>query len=231
MASINSKRDTVCIEYPYYTEILNISKVRKDSLLPAILYRMIGYLEGKCIDIAERHAVVLVGGVGYKVNLPEEELRGLVLENEIALWIYTSVREDALDLFGFRTRDTLDFFEMLLSVSGIGPRSALSILSLAPTATLATAIGTGDTSYLTKVSGIGRKTAEKIVIELRDKMIGRSSGTTESARTLRGDSDAVEALQALGYSQSEARKAIQEIDPDITETNAKIKAALKNLGK
>jgi Holliday junction DNA helicase RuvA len=191
---------------------------------------MISYLEGVCIDVAQKYTVVLTGGVGYKVHLSEESLRALVVDSQVAFWIYTSVREDAFDLFGFHSRDDLEFFELLLSVSGIGPRSALSILSVAPSATLATAIGTGDTSYLTKVSGIGRKTAEKIVIELRDKMIGRSDGTKEAGRHLRGDSDAVEALQALGYSQNEARKAIQEIDPTITDTNQKIKAALRQLG-
>jgi Holliday junction DNA helicase RuvA len=135
------------------------------------------------------------------------------------------VREDAFDLYGFLEPTELEFFEMLISVSGIGPKGALAILGIASIETLRKAIGTGDTSYLTKISGIGRKTAEKIVIELRDKMGEEKGGTS-----LQGELDALEALKSLGYSQNEARDALKKVSPD-TDTNTKIREALKILGK
>jgi Holliday junction DNA helicase RuvA len=192
---------------------------------------MIGYIEGTCIDIDEKYAVILASGVGYKIYLGEDTLRALTLDSKNAFWIYTSVKEDAIDLFGFIDRDDLQFFEMLLSVSGIGPRGALGILSVAPIETLSTAIATGDIGYLTKISGIGKKTAEKIVIELRDKMISKNKGGRERGGALQGESDAIEALKSLGYSIPEARRAIQNLDPSITDTNEKIKAALRLLSK
>jgi Holliday junction DNA helicase RuvA len=120
-------------------------------------------------------------------------------------------------------REELGFFEMLINVSGIGPKGALSILGIASIETLRKAISTGDTAYLTKVSGIGRKTAEKIVIELRDKMGEEKTGTS-----LQGELDALEALKSLGYSQSEAREALKKVLPN-TDTNTKIREALKIL--
>jgi Holliday junction DNA helicase RuvA len=120
-------------------------------------------------------------------------------------------------------REELGFFEMLINVSGIGPKGALSILGIASIETLRKAISTGDTAYLTKVSGIGRKTAEKIVIELRDKMGEEKTGTS-----LQGELDALEALKSLGYSQSEAREALKKVLPN-TDINTKIREALKIL--
>jgi len=113
---------------------------------------------------------------------------------------------------------------MLINVSGIGPRSALAILGIVSIETLRKAIGTGDTSYLTKISGIGKKTAEKIIIELRDKI-----GEEKGGSSLQGELDALEALKSLGYSQSEAREALKKVSPD-TNTNTKIREALKILG-
>ena len=165
------------------------------------------------------------GGVGYKVNVSPDVLsKPHKTGGEIFLFIHTHVREDALDLYGFLNLEDLNFFEMLLNVSGIGPRSALAILGIASIETLRRAIGTGDTSYLTKISGIGRKTAEKIVIELRDK-IGEEKGGT----SLQGELDALEALKSLGYSQNEAREALKKVTQE-TNTNTKIREALKILG-
>jgi Holliday junction DNA helicase RuvA len=118
----------------------------------------------------------------------------------------------------------LEFFEMLIGVSGIGPKSALAILGIASIETLRKAIGTGDTTYLTKISGIGKKTAERIVIDLRDKFKGEEKGGS-----LREELDALEALKSLGYSQNEAREALKEVPSDF-DTNGKIKEALKILG-
>ena len=185
---------------------------------------MVGSIKGKIILKTEKFVIVETNGVGYKISVSADVLSKTKKVNEdIMLWTHTHVREDALDLYGFLNREELEFFEMLINVSGIGPRSALAILGIASIETLRKAIGTGDTSYLTKISGIGKKTAEKIVIELRDKM-----GTELSGSSLQGELDALEALKSLGYSQNEAREALKKCSPD-TNTNVKIREALKIL--
>jgi Holliday junction DNA helicase RuvA len=134
-----------------------------------------------------------------------------------------------MELFGFIERATLEMFTLLISVSGIGPRGALGILNVGSVHILESAIASGDTSFLTKISGIGRKTAEKIVLELRDKMvaIGHDTGGTEH----RGDMDVHEALKSLGYGAQEIRDVMKDMDQSITDTGTKIKEALKLLGK
>jgi Holliday junction DNA helicase RuvA len=188
---------------------------------------MIAYISGKILDLNEKFLIVDVNGLGYKVFISTDTLSGLSLGQTVSLYTYLAVREDALDLYGFSTDESQGFFELLISVSGIGPRSALSILSLAPIETLKKAIATGDTGYLTKVSGIGRKTAEKIVIELRDKLVAHKNESVN----LRGEHDTLEALKSLGYSQNEAREALKDISPEITDTNTRIREALKQLGR
>jgi Holliday junction DNA helicase RuvA len=181
---------------------------------------MIGYLRGKTIRQDIKSILLDVNGVGYKVFTNGA---GLDSKNEIELFTYLAVRENALDLYGFATKDELEFFELLLTVSGIGPKSAMAILSVASIATLKTAISTEDSGHLTKVSGIGKKNAEKIVLELKDK-IGTYvfDGKIESH-----DSDAIEALKALGYSEKESREALKKAEGKNTEE--KIKSALKRL--
>ncbi len=191
---------------------------------------MIAQITGKIAQKTDKYLVVNTGGVGYQIFAPTDVLsRAGNTGDEISLWTYLAVRENAMDLFGFETIDEKNFFELLLSVSGIGPRSALSILSIAPMETIKKAIGSGDTSYLTKVSGIGRKTAEKIVVELRDRL--SALGHNDDTGSLRGESDILEALQSLGYSLNDARNAAKEVPADIVGTNARIKEALKRLGR
>lgn len=186
---------------------------------------MIAHITGKIIDINERFVIIEANGIGYKVFVSAEALSSLHVGVQASLYTYLAVREDALDLYGFTTADQQHFFEMLLSVSGIGPKSALSILAITAIDTLKKAIATGDTGYLTKVSGIGRKTAEKIIIELRDKLKAHIDDTNTN---LRGDHDAIDALKALGYSQNEARDALKDVPVEMT-INEKIKEALKRL--
>ncbi len=190
---------------------------------------MIGSIRGKITLSTDKYVIVETGGVGYKVSIsPDTRAKIETLQNkkgeEVLFWVYTHIREDIFDLYGFLERSEQDFFEMLISVSGIGPKGALSILGVASIDTLKTAIRTSDTGYLTKISGIGRKTAEKIVIELRDKLGKETEGTS-----LREEMDALEALKSLGYSQNEARDALKEVSASLS-TNAKIKEALKILG-
>ncbi|MCM2338966.1 MAG: Holliday junction branch migration protein RuvA [Burkholderiales bacterium] len=189
---------------------------------------MIGSVKGQITFKNDKFIIVETGGVGYKISISPDTLSKLKNTKEAVLfWIHTHVREDILDLYGFLDREELEFFEMLINVSGIGPKGALGVLGVAPIETLKRAISTGDIAYLTKISGIGKKTAEKIIIELRDKM--QNKNTEEKGSTsLRDELDALEALKSLGYSQNEAREALKEVSSE-ANTNTKIREALKIL--
>jgi Holliday junction DNA helicase RuvA len=190
---------------------------------------MIAYLKGEIIYSTDKFIIINTGNIGYKVSVTEDISLHHKVGDEISLFIYTAVRENSIDLFGFPNTETLSFFELLLDVSGIGPRSALGIIALAPIDTIKRAVATGDVAYLNKVSGIGKKTAEKIIIELRDKLKNyKDSNDTPS--TLREEGDILEALKSLGYSQNEARDALNKIPSSLVGTNARIKEALKILG-
>ena len=190
---------------------------------------MIAHIDGEILHKSDKFLVVDTGGVGYKVWTTLDTTSALAIGDKCSLWTYTAVRENSIDLYGFTSMEEMSFFELLLDVSGIGPKSALSIIAVASVDTLKRAIATGDTSYLNKVSGIGKKTAEKIVIELRDKLHAHK-GEDGVPSSLRGESDIVEALKSLGYSQSEARDALKQIPASIEGTNARIKEALRVLG-
>ncbi len=184
---------------------------------------MIGHLKGKIIHQDLKSITLDVSGVGYKIHT-----NTAILENtkqaEVEFWTHLAVRENALDLYGFGTREELNFFELLLTVSGIGPKSALGILNIASLQNLRQAIVTGDTAHLTKVSGVGKKNAEKIVVELRDKL--EHVGSDESS--LSDDIDALEALKSLGFGEREAREALKKAGNE-KSTGEKIKKAMKLL--
>ena len=185
---------------------------------------MIGSIKGKIILKRDKFIIVEVGGIGYKINASPDTLLKIKIGEEVHLFTHLHVREDAQDLYGFLEYGELEFFEMLIGVSGIGPKGALAILSVAPIETLKRAISTQDISYLTKISGIGRKTAEKIVLELREKV-----GEEKEGVSLQGEIDVLEALKSLGYSQMEAREALKKVSTE-KDTGKKIKEALKILG-
>lgn len=191
---------------------------------------MIGSIRGKIIFQNDKFVIAENNGVGYKICVSPSVLSTLSAssktkkENDLfSFWIHTHVREDMLDLYGFLDRNELEFFEMLLGVSGIGPKGALSILGIASISVLEKAIGTGDIAYLTKISGIGKKTAEKIIIELRDKI-----KVDKNSSSLQEEIDALEALKSLGYSQNESREVLKRVSP-LADTNTKIREALKIL--
>jgi Holliday junction DNA helicase RuvA len=191
---------------------------------------MISHLSGKLIHTDGRYLVIDVHGVGYKVGVSAETHEKVKLNPEhVSLWTHLVVREDALDLYGFVTQEELEFFEMLIGISGIGPKSALSILNLATISTIKKAISTGDSTYLTKVSGIGKKNAEKIVLELKDKLVVMfDEAETGNAQS---HSDSLEALKALGYGEREAREALKKVPKELTDTGECVKFALKILSK
>lgn len=188
---------------------------------------MIGYIAGVVKALRAGHAVVLTGRIGYKIATTKAVLASFTLGGKAELWTHLAVKEDALDLYGFETEEELRLFELLLTVSGIGPKSALAILDITSPETLRSAVAAGKAEYLTKVSGIGRKTAEKIVLELREK-IGIGSESAKAA--LKGDEEALEALTALGYSATEARDALRKVPSKIEKGSERLREALKILG-
>ncbi len=189
---------------------------------------MIGHLEGEVVATRTGFAIISAGGVGYKVFMTREMLSSLKSSPRAILWTHLAVRETALDLYGFSSEEELHIFELLLTVSGIGPKSGLAILDIASVETLRNAISAGNASYLTKVSGIGRKTAEKIVLELQEKIGAPAGGGNAS---LKGDGEALEAMLALGYSQAEARDALRKVPADIERSGDRLREALRLLGR
>lgn len=189
---------------------------------------MIIQLEGIIKFKTDKFVVLDVSGVGYRVFVSFETLREISgKKDKILLWTHMAVRENSMDLYGFLNYGELGFFESLIQVSGIGPKSAISVLSVASLDTLKRAISTGETSYLTNVSGIGQKLAEKIIVELRDK-IGALEGEHNS-EAFKKEEEALEALRSLGYSLRESREALRAIPEDIEGTGNRIKEALKNM--
>ncbi len=189
---------------------------------------MIAQLEGTVSGSGVDYIVLKVSGVGYRVHMTIESTARAIQDQGLSLWTHLSVRETSLELYGFYSEDELSFFEMLISVSGIGPKSALGIMNLETVETLSSAISQGDTTYLTKVSGIGKKSAEKIIIELRDKIVAREDSEQHAHAE---DADALEALQSLGYSVRESREALKSVSKDIHGAQQRITEALKVLGK
>lgn len=188
---------------------------------------MIGYIEGDVRAVKAGFAIISCSGVGYKVAATRDTLAKLPIGGRTSLWTHLAVRETALDLYGFMDEEELYFFDLLLTVSGIGPKSALAILDIATTETLRSAISQGNAGYLTNVSGIGKKTAEKIILELKDKV---GLGGMGKSGALKGDEEALEAMRSLGYSPQEARDSLRKVPNDITGSNDRLREALKILG-
>ena len=189
---------------------------------------MINYLTCVVIDIDEQSIVIDVHGVGYKVFIPQGTLATFKTDKEASIWTHLAIRENAHTLYGFDSKDEMHFFELLISsVSGIGPKTALGILNVSSVQNIRKAVSTGDTSHLTKVSGISKKMADKIVLELK----GKFGAEEDSSISLRDEVDALEALKALGYKHAEAREALKDVDASITDTGERVKKALRHLGK
>jgi holliday junction DNA helicase RuvA len=191
-------------------------------------YHMIAKLTGTVIDVRANHVVLDVHGVGYLIAITPTTL--VSVGETVSLHTHLAVRENALDLYGFSTLDAYTMFEHLIKLPKIGPKTALQILGQADVQTLKKAVQTNDAVYLSKVSGIGKKSAEKIVAGLADMLDGTEfeGGDTE---THNADTDVIETLITLGYSQKDALDAVQRIPKDITETSARIKQALKYVGR
>jgi Holliday junction DNA helicase RuvA len=194
---------------------------------------MISYLEGKILAKNEKFFVLNIGGIGYKILSHAEVLDKIPEIGQNAkifthLYVHEDARRYLLELYGFLNNEELKFFELLISISGIGPRSALGVLSRASVKTLKQAIVSEDEAFFTKVSGIGKKTAQKLIFELKNKLI--KEVPVEKGSDSEETGEALEALVGLGYSQRDARTALRALK-DIKGVEAKVKAALKFLGK
>jgi len=198
---------------------------------------VIGHLRGRLLKSSPERVLVDVGGVGYAVRIPLStyyELEKRDRDCEVELLIHTQVREDAIELFGFLTEEEKVLFEKLISVSGIGPRLAQGILSGIAPADLLSCLAGGDVPRLLRVPGVGKKTAERMVLELRDsaQLLAAAATASGSARPPI-EEDLVGALLSLGYRRSEAQRAAQAVlaeDPE-GEIAALLRAALKRLAK
>ncbi len=194
---------------------------------------MISKLTGTIDSIDDKKIILDVHGVGYRVFATGDTMHALsskmATQETISLHIHSVIREDAFDLYGFVSPHELHVFELLISVSGIGPKTALGVLSVISAENLQKALQHEDVSALTKVAGIGKKIAEKIILELKDKIdtLGSYEHTENTAPNTH--SDALDALTALGYSLPDARNALKKIDPNLETTASKVRAALKLL--
>jgi holliday junction DNA helicase RuvA len=188
---------------------------------------MIAKLKGKIEYLKDNYAVVDVHDVGYKVYLSAYTFGKVAGMQEVSLFVHTYVREDTLALYGFLNPEELEMFELLISISGIGPKAATGILSIATPVTIKTAILNEDPSILTRVSGIGKKTAERVILELKNKVADISTGDKEEVAI---DSDAIEALISMGYSNIEAREALKSVPADVKDVGQRVKMALRNIG-
>jgi holliday junction DNA helicase RuvA len=189
---------------------------------------MIAKLKGKIEYLRDNYAVADVSGVGYKVFVSAFTMGKIASQKDVEFFIHTYVREDALSLYGFLSLEELEMFELLLSISGIGPKAAMGILSIADPKTVRTAIINEDPTILTKVSGVGKRTAERVIVELKNKVKDISEG---ERKEIVADSDALEALASMGYAITEARGALKLVPADIKDVGERVKMALKNLGK
>lgn len=201
---------------------------------------MISYIRGELTAIEKEKVIIDVGGVGYGIFMPEASV-GLLpqMGNEVKLHTYLNVREDAMQLFGFLTRDDLEVFKLLIGVSGIGPKGGLSILSRLTADDLRFAVISGDARAISAAPGIGKKTAEKVIIELKDKLDieeilhrpeeeGQTVVSADSAAN-EIQSEAVQALVALGYGSTESLKAVKKVRLENATVEEVLKQALKNL--
>ena len=200
---------------------------------------MISYIRGELVAVEEDKAIVDVNGVGFGIFMPDQSMNLLpALGEEVKLHTYMNVREDAMQLYGFLTRDDLQVFKLVIGVSGIGPKGGLGILSKLTADELRFAVMAHDVKTISSAPGIGKKTAEKLIIELKDKLSIEDVLTrqeeevvhTSAAASNQVQTEAVQALIALGYGNSEALKAVKKVAiSEDTTVEAVLKLALKNI--
>ena len=204
---------------------------------------MISYIRGELCDIEEQKAIVDVNGVGYGIYMPQQALSLLPpMGQQVKIHTYLNIREDAMQLFGFLTKEALNVFRLLIGVNGIGPKAGLNILSCLSPDELRFAVLSGDAKAISATPGIGKKTAEKLILELKDKLNiedmlehaahggdseDLASGTDTASNTMQAE--AVQALTALGYGSAESLRAVKKSSPECSSVEDILKEALKFL--
>ena len=191
---------------------------------------MIAVLEGKVTEKLGDIVVVECGGVGYGLYVSFEAFGALKVGETAKLYIYESIRENSHELFGFRNLDSKKLFEQLLTVKGVGPKMALAILSVASLSQVRTAIAGGDTKFIAQASGVGKRVAERVVVDLKDRVgLAASETATEFLTSPNTDpsDEALQALVALGYSVQDAAEALKKVDQKLPAPE-RIKQALKS---
>lgn len=195
---------------------------------------MIAYLKGKILEKEERYLIMEVNGVGYQIFTTNTMLADIVKGQDFQLFIHTHVREDDIKLYGFPSMSELNFFNLLISVSGIGPKIGMEILST-PVAMVKNAIFTNDIAFLTKINGLGKKTAERLILELKSKVEpvltseGRMPHGISPGISQNIDPDAITALESLGYNKYQILKILKNIDVKFEKTEDVIKYFLQNV--
>ncbi|MCL5436237.1 MAG: Holliday junction branch migration protein RuvA [Patescibacteria group bacterium] len=188
---------------------------------------MIAHLKGIILNKGSNFLVLDTGSVGYKVFVPATLLLKYKSGSTLEVHVYTYVREDQMSLYGFSSPSELELFELLISVSGVGPKMALAILSSTSPEHVKSAIAGGEAAVFTKVSGVGRKTAERLIMELKEKLDG---GPGISSKLSKEFSESLDALVALGYSSAEAREALKRVPAELASSGQIVREALRFLG-
>lgn len=197
---------------------------------------MYAFISGTVEETDQNSVVIDAGGVGYLIQCPTSVINAVTPGEKRKIYTYQHVREDAIVLYGFLTKEDRTMFLRLISVSGIGPKIGLQILSSVSARDLALILVSGDASALTKVPGVGKKTAERLILELREKVDNDEFATAMKmpaavSANKNMISDAIYALAALGYSSQEAAKAVEAVAPDCKDTESIIRAVLKSLDR
>lgn len=188
---------------------------------------MISRLHGEVVEKDLDSLIIDVKGVGYQVFLSSKDIETCQLNEPATIYTYMHVRENAQELFGFMNIDTKKLFELLIGVSGVGPKMAISLLGLGDQSQLRKAIASGNTSYVSKASGVGKRLAERVVVDLKDK-VGVIGGQVASDEAVDPADEAVRALMSLGYNKAQSVLALAKIDPELS-TEEKVKQALKEM--
>ena len=191
---------------------------------------MIAHIKGILTEKFDNSVIIDVNGVGYEVALSAIDYDQLSLDDEVKLYTYHLVREQSEELFGFTSLAAKKLFELLISVQGVGPKAGMAILSLAPAEEVRNAIANADSAYISKASGVGKKSAERVIVDLRDKVglptyYGRKS-EPQTAKPAEND-EALDALMALGLNLADATRALEGVDPSLS-VEERIRAALRN---
>lgn len=191
---------------------------------------MISTIEGRVLSRGRDHLVIGLGGLGIRVQVPADLLASARPGDSLHLYTHFHVREQELALFGFAEAQDLALFEMLLGVQGVGPRLALATLSAMPADALRLAISQEQPGVVARVPGIGKKTAQKIVLELKDKIAITEGVPPELAALSEADAEVIDALTSLGYSIVEAQRAVQALPQDVTDVEERLRLALASFG-